>query len=396
MSAPYRVLVAHNTYQQVGGGGEDAVVAAEISMLRRRGHPIEMFSRHNNAVRTRSALTVARQAIWSTESARDFELTLKTFRPNVVHVHNTLAVISPSIYWVAARHGVPVVQTLHNFRLLCPQANLYRNGTICENCLGKLPWRGSVHACYRDSIAQSSVLTGMLMVHRAIGTWQHKVTRYIALNEFCRDKFIEGGLPAEKLLIKPNFVDFPPPQDGPRQGILFVGRLSKLKGICLLADAVKKLSGIRVRVAGIGPDSDVLQNLPDIDRLGSLELPQIQHEMTNAVALVLPSLCYDSFPRTLVEAFACGLPVIASRLGSLPGLVQDGVTGLLFDSGNAEDLAEKIHWANANPDLMAVMGRQARARYEAYYTEESNYHQLMSIYQQAIQSPMSPSHDDAH
>ncbi len=394
MSALYRVLIAHNVYQQAGG--EDAVVQAEIDMLRQRGHPVELFSRHNDVVRRLPALTVARQTIWSNKSAHDFERLLHAFQPDVVHVHNTLAVISPAIYWVASRLGVPVVQTLHNFRLLCPQGNLFRENLVCEDCLGRLPWRGALRACYRDSVAQSTVLAGMLMFHRAIGTWQHKITRYIALNEFCRAKFIQGGLPPEKLLTKPNFVNFPAPLPAERDGFLFVGRLSHLKGVAVLADAVNELTSGTVRVAGTGPDAGLLKNKIGIELLGPIGLTEVRNEMTRATALILPSVCYDSFPRTLVEAFACGLPVIASRMGSLPELIQDGVTGLLFESGNAHDLAEKMRWAQSHPDASAKMGQNARREFDAHYSEEENYRQLISIYQDAIQAVASEAYGNQH
>ncbi|MBP9058899.1 MAG: glycosyltransferase family 4 protein [Rhodoferax sp.] len=392
MSALYKVLLVHNVYQQAGG--EDSVVQAELEMLRQRGHPVELFSRHNDVVRTLPSVTVARQTFWSRESARDFEALLKTFQPDVVHVHNTLAMISPAIYWEADRLRTPVVQTLHNFRLLCPQGNFFREGRVCEDCLGQLPWRGALRACYRDSVAQSTVLAGMLMFHRAIGTWQHKVTRYIALNDFCRTKFVRGGLPAEKILTKPNFVNFPAPIAVARDGFLFVGRLSHLKGLGILANAAKDLQNPPIRVAGTGPDSAVLLGIQGIELLGPLELTEVQAEMTRASALVLPSVCFDSFPRTLVEAFGCGLPVIASRMGSFPELVQDGETGLLFESGNAKDLAEKMRWAQTNPAAMLKMGQQARAKFETLYTEESNYRQLMSIYADAIQAMQSGSYEN--
>lgn len=390
MSTPYRVLLAHNVYQQAGG--EDAVVQAEIDMLRQRGHAVELFSRHNDLVRTLPALTVAMQTMWSHQSSQDFERLIQTFQPDVVHVHNTLAMISPSIYWVANRFRIPVVQTLHNFRLLCPQGNLFREGLVCEDCLGRLPWRGAMRACYRESVAQTTVLAGMLMFHRAIGTWQHKITRYIALNEFCRAKFIEGGLPPEKLLTKPNFVNFPVSVSTARDGFLFVGRLSHLKGVGVLADAVNELTSPSIRVAGTGPDAGLLQNQVGIELLGPIGLTEVRVEMTRATALILPSVCYDSFPRTLVEAFACGLPVIASRMGSLPELIQDGVTGLLFESGNAFDLAEKMRWAQAHPDALAKMGENARRQFDLHYSEEENYRQLMSIYKEAIQAVASESH----
>jgi glycosyltransferase involved in cell wall biosynthesis len=377
-----KVLVVHNAYQHKGG--EDTVMEAEVALLRSRGHTVEMFTRHNDAIASMSKLTAAVNTVWSGNVAAEFEGTLRSFQPDVVHVHNTFPLISPAIYWVAARLQVPVLQTLHNFRLMCPQAMFLRNGKVCEDCLGKLPWRGAARGCYRGSVLQSTVLAGMVTVHRAMGTWQNKVTRYIALNEFCRGKFIEGGLPAERIAIKPNFVDFEPPAPAERQGFLFVGRLSSEKGVDVLVNAHRQVEGSALRVAGTGPDASLLDKVPGLNAMGALQMEQVRQEMGAAIALVLPSIWYENFPRTLVEALGCGLPVIASRIGALAELVKYGETGLLFEPGNAEDLAHKMRWALANPQAMAAMGRNARKQYEAEFTAERNYQQLMTIYESAI------------
>lgn len=357
---------------------------AEIDMLSRHGHSVELFLRENYTLHKMSSANAAVHAIWSVEAERAFEALVRSFKPDVVHAHNTFPLISPAIYWVASRLHVPVVQTLHNFRLLCPQAMFLRDGKVCEDCLGKVPWRGAVRGCYRDSKLQSTVLAGMLTLHRAIGTWQNKVTRYIALNEFCRGKFIEGGLPAERIVVKPNYVDFEAPVSESRSDFLFVGRLSAEKGIAVLVDAAKTLADSSISVAGSGPDAARLENVKGITALGEVGIKSIQTEMGRAIALVLPSICYESFPRTLVEAFASCLPVIASRLGALAELVTEGVTGLLFEPGDSRDLAKKILWAQQHPDQMAEMGRNARALYEATYTAERNYQQLIAIYDSAV------------
>ena len=360
------------------------MVDAEIALLTSRDILVTPFSRHNDQVNTVSRRQLAADTIWSTTVGLEFESAIRRTEPDVIHIHNTFPLISPSIYWVASRLRLPVVQTLHNFRLLCPQAMFLRQGLVCEDCLGKVPWRGAIRGCYRDSVIQSTVLTSMLTLHRAIGTWQNKITRYIALNEFCRNKFIEGGLPAERIVIKPNFVDFAAPVSAVRHGFLFVGRLSAEKGIDVLSRAASAASGISIRVAGTGPQADLLTQAPEISLLGALSTDAVRAEMSQAMALVLPSIWYENFPRTLVEAFACGLPVIASRIGALAELVEDGINGLLFDTGNAQDLAEKMNWAQQHPTEMAQMGRNARAHYEAEFTAERNYQQLMAIYEDAI------------
>jgi glycosyltransferase involved in cell wall biosynthesis len=375
-------LIVHNGYLQ--RGGEDAVVESEVAMLRARGHKVLLYFRTNEDIADLSSASMVGQTFWSRRTASEVADAMHSFCPDVVHAHNTFPLISPSLYWAADKAHIPVVQTLHNFRLLCPQAMLLREGKVCEDCLGKVPWRGAVRGCYRDSRAQSTVLASMVTLHRALGTWKNKVTRYIALNDFCRNKFIEGGLPAERVVVKPNFVDFDEPVNGPRLGFLFVGRLSTEKGVVVLVHAAHALANVQVRVAGVGPEGALLDGVPGMHVLGSLGGDAVRTEMSRATALVLPSICYENLPRTLVEAFACGLPVIASRIGAMAELVQDGVTGLLFEPGNAQDLAAKMRWANANPELMHAMGRNARSEYEAKYTAAINYQQLMTIYKDAI------------
>ena len=377
-----RVVIAHNAYQQKGG--EDSVVESEAALLRGRGDEVAMYSRHNDEIAGKSPVALAGQTIWSPRSEADVARLMADFRPDVIHVHNTFPLISPSVYWAADKAGVPVVQTLHNFRLLCPQALFLRDGKVCEDCLGKLPWRGVVRACYRGSMAQSAIAGGMLVLHRAIGTYSAKVTRYVALNEFCRKKFIEGGLPAERISVKPNFADVSAADQGLRQGGLFVGRLSDEKGIDVLLHAMDRVPGCRLNVIGSGPKDAAISSHSNIQRLGFLRRDEIFRHMQTAAYLIMPSIWYETFGMVAVEAFACGLPVIASRMGGMADLIEHGRTGLLFEPGSAEDLAKKIVWAEANPAAMLEMGRHARSEYEAKYTPERNYRQLMAIYADAI------------
>jgi glycosyltransferase involved in cell wall biosynthesis len=378
-----RILIVHNAYQQ--RGGEDAVVDAEVALLRQHGHDVELYSQHNDALKTMSRANAAATTIWSTRTGADMETVCERFKPDVMHAHNTFPLISPALYWAAARRNVPVVQTLHNFRLLCPQAIFLRDGKICEDCVGKMPWRAVAHKCYRESAAQSAVITGMLGMHRMLGTYRERVTRYIALNQFARDKYVQGGLPAARFRIKPNFV---PSQAQPdwtdRSGGMYVGRLSDEKGVQVLLDAQPLLGAANVQVIGGGPLEAPVRAAFGERYLGFRPLDDIMARMLSARYLVLPSICYENSPRTIVEAFACGMPVIASRLGALMEIVDEGVTGLLFTPGNAKDLAAKIAWAESHPEEMARMGRAARAEYEMKYTPERNHELLMDIYEDAI------------
>jgi len=385
-----RILVVHNRYRW--SGGEDVVAEAEVALLRDHGHEVETYCRDNDAIGAMPRMAVAQETLWSSRTTDDLNDRIVSFRPDVVHVHNTFPLVSPSLFWVAARKRIPVVQTLHNFRLLCPQAMFLRENHVCEDCLGTAPWRSVVRRCYHDSAAESAVLTGMLMLHRALGTYRHKVTRYIALNRFCHDKFIEGGLPAERISIKPNFVDIPHTAEKKRADGLFVGRLAPEKGIDLLLAALDRLPGTMIDVVGDGPEMNRMKRHPGARYAGALTHDGVLERMQSAAFLVMPSIWYETFGLVLVEAFACGLPVIASRLGAMEELIDDGRTGLLFDPGSAADLARKIRWAQQNPDAMQLMGYHARGEYATKYTPGSNYQQLLAIYRQAIEEKRGPLH----
>ena len=374
-----RILIVHNAYQL--RGGEDMVVDSEIALLRKHGHEVAEYRRDNSEITRMSKLELAANTLWSKRTVHEFDHLIADFQPDVIHAHNIFPLISPAMYWAAERAGVPVVQTLHNFRMMCLSAMFLRNDKVCEDCMGRLPWRGVIRKCYRDSVAQSAILAGMLVLHRTLGTYRNKVARYIALNNFPRSKFIEGGIPADRIVVKPNFVDFSAPQERTRRGLLFVGRLSAEKGIKILMQAVAMLRDPELIVAGDGPEAHLMDGATGITRLGNLNGDAVRHEMSGALALVLPSICYENFPRTIVESFACGLPVIASRIGALADLVKEGETGLLFEPANPRDLADTLAWAQSHPDHMMEMGRKARAQYEAKFSAEVNYRLFMDIYE---------------
>ena len=379
-----RVLVVHNRYQQAGG--EDAVVTAETDLLRARGHAVRLYERHNSEVETLGKVALASQTIWSQRTVQDLKREFRDYKPDIIHVHNTFPLVSPSVYWVAGRGGVPVVQTIHNFRLLCLQAMFLRNGRVCEDCLGRSLWRGVVRRCYRQKYRASAVVGLSLQSHRLARTFQYKVSRYIALNEFCRDKLVAGGLPAERIKVKPNFVPPIPFGTGSRTGHpLFVGRLSDEKGVELIMRVLHRLpAGTTIDIVGAGPLQSCLSGEPGLRMLGAQSPECVFDLMRNAPFLIMPSIWYENMPRTLVEAYACGTPVIASRLGALAELVQDGVTGLLFTADSENDLARKINWAMVHTEEMHRMGRAARSVYEERYTPESNYKVLMDIYREAM------------
>lgn len=386
-----RILIAHNSYQQ--RGGEDVVAEAEVELLRSHGHQIEFFRTNNDGIRNMSNGALARTSIWATDCTEEIARVCDAFGPELIHAHNTFPLISPALYWLAAKRRIPMVQTLHNFRLLCPQAMFLRDGKACEDCLARPPWRAVVRKCYRESAVQTSVVASMLMLHRLIGSYREKVTSYIALSRFGREKFIEGGLPAERIHVKPNFVESAAiPKWNERRGGIFVGRLSAEKGVATLIDAARQLPQVfnssadlpGIRVVGAGPMEASVKKQFHGEYLGPMPSAEVFQLLRGAQFAVVPSICYETFGLVAVEAFSCGTPVIASRHGSLAELICDGVTGLLFKPGDARDLAEKIRWAHQHPHEMADMGRAAYAEYSKKYTPVANYRLLTDIYRNAI------------
>src|SRR5713226_1627805 len=385
-----RILLIHNHYQH--SGGEDAVFAAESALLRENGHEVVEYTEDNQLINGMSGAAVAARAIWSRSTRRRLIKILRDIQFDVVHFHNTFPLISPSAYSACREAKVPVVQTLHNYRLLCPAATLFRDGQLCEACLGKTPpWPGVWHACYRESRSQTAIVAGMLTVHRWLKTWQEQVDIYIALTEFCRQKFIEGGLPSEKIHVKPNFVN---PDPGLRKGnghyALFVGRLSLEKGVRTMLRVWQGVKGIPLKIVGDGPLLDEARAFVQKEKLESVEVlgrrtpADVTLLMKGAKFLVFPSVWYETFGLVAIEAFGCGVPVIASRLGAMAEIVEEGHTGLLFRAGDAWDLAQKVCWAVDHTDAVRRMGENARQVYEEKYTTEKNYKMLLDIYEQAV------------
>jgi glycosyltransferase involved in cell wall biosynthesis len=389
-----KILLVHNSYQQPGG--EDVVFEQERRLLERAGHRVGAYRRSNWEVGDYSGLRqldLARNTIWSGDTRKRFHSLLLEEKPDLVHVHNTFVMVSPSIYSICHEVGVPVVQTLHNYRLFCPAATFFRDGHICEDCVEHSLWHAVRHRCYRDSLAATATVALMLAVHRQRQTWIRDVDCYIALTEFARKKVVEAGLPANKVFVKPNFVDPDPCSraNGSADHALFVGRLSPEKRVSTLLAAWAQLRNrIPLVVIGGGPqraqlERDVFdQGLPAVRFHGQLPREQTLAAMHAARFLVFSSELYENFPVTIAESFACGVPVICSRLGGMQEIVEDGRTGLHFAAGDAEDLAAKVDWAWDHPERMQAMGKEARQEYEAKYTAEKNYPLLMEIYQRVI------------
>jgi glycosyltransferase involved in cell wall biosynthesis len=389
LNAPMKILLVHNRYQIAGG--EDTVVHAEKSMLEDHGHEVTLLESNNAEISgVVSKIRTGVGTVYSRTGKRRVASELARIRPDVMHVHNFFPLFSPSIYFAAGEADVAVVQTLHNYRLVCPNALLFRDGHECEDCLGKtLAWPGVVHACYRGSRLASAAVAAMQATHRVLGTWANKVDMYIALTEFSRQKLVSGGLPAEKMSVKPNFVH-PTPGMGKGDGgyALFVGRLSEEKGVSTLLAAWKQLAAeIPLKIVGDGPLAEIVKSATKesrgIEWLGRVSRDQVAALMQRAVLLIFPSVWYEGFPMSIVEAFAVGLPVVASDLGAMSSLVRHQQTGLHFRAGNVDELVAQVRWARSHPEKVREMRETARNEFETKYSAERNHEILINIYQTA-------------
>jgi glycosyltransferase involved in cell wall biosynthesis len=390
-----KIMAVHNRYQRPGG--EDQVFADETALLEAENHSVLRCEVHNDRVEHMNRATLARDTVWNASAYRELGALIRRERPEVAHFHNTLPLVSPAGYYAARAEGVPVIQTLHNYRLLCPVALFFRDGRVCEDCMGKaVPWPGVVHACYRGSRAASGAVATMLTLHRAMRTYSQVVDVYVALTEFARNKFIEGGLPAGKIVVKPNFVA---PDPGPGQGgggyALFVGRLAPEKGTGTMLAAWDRLgTGIPLKIVGDGPLRDQVRRAAagrsNLEWLGHRPVADVHALMKRADMLVFPSEWYETFGRVAAEAFAAGTPVVAADIGAIAELVEHGRTGLLFRPGDPEDLAAQVGWALSHPSQLRRMREEARAEFEAKYTAERNYLALMEIYAAALECKKAP------
>ncbi|HXW57723.1 MAG TPA: glycosyltransferase family 4 protein [Candidatus Cybelea sp.] len=388
-----KIMMVHNTYREAGG--EDVAFESEKRLLERAGHRVIPYVRSNMELQSASLadrLAIATQMIWSSKTRREFETILEAKQPDLVHVHNTFMVISPSIYSACSERSIPVVQTLHNFRLLCPAGNFFREGGICNECLDHSLLRSVRHACFRNSRAATAGVALMLTFHRALDTWRASVTRFIALTEFAKERFVTGGFPPEKLVVKPNFADPDPCERvGAGEYALYIGRLFENKGLRVLLNAWKKLSAqYPLHIVGEGYAQPALEaqarelQLSGITFRGRLLRAAAIEAIKSARFIIVPSTLYEGLPMCILESFACGTPVLCSRLGGMPEVVEDRLTGLHFNPNDAEDLARTVEWAWNHPSTLARMGRAARRKYETDYTAEKNYSLLMGIYEQAL------------
>ena len=381
-----RILLVHNKYQI--RGGEDKVFELECELLKSHGHEVETLLVDNASIKSfQDKVLAAFRVNWSRWGMRIVEQAVTQFKPDVVHVHNFFPLLSPSIFSVFKKYNVPCVMTLHNYRIVCPTATFIIDGKVNEQSLRKSSYRLVFKKFYKNSIIGSILLAHMVEFHKARGTWKHDIDMFIALTEFARNKFIESGIPENKITVKPNFIENVPEGDGldeTRYGALFVGRISPEKGVNTLLRAWDNID-YPLTIAGGGVTEEMIASAsPNVNFLGNVEPEKIPLLMNQASFLIMPSECYEGFPLVLVEAYCNKLPIIASDIGSLSELIIDGVTGYKYTAGDVSELRDTINDMINNPELALVMGNKACERANDLYSMSKNYDTLLGVYNKVI------------
>lgn len=387
-----RILIAHNRYQQPGG--EDQVFGAEADILASRGHDVFRYELHNDSIKSTRRLELVRNTIWNSKSADEVQALVRDNKIEVAHFHNTFPVMSPSVYRAAHHGGAAVVQTLHNFRLICPAATLFRNGRLCNDCVRRpIPWPSVVHACYRGDRRATTVTAAMVAFHKVRGTWLNDIDAYVALSEFNRSLFCRAGFSADSIFVKPNFLKSDPgPGTGKRAGAMFAGRLVPEKGILTLLKAWEQIGmQLPLTIFGDGPLRNEVATAADsssgaVTWLGWRSRSEIDAALGAASMTICPSMWVEAGPLSVIESFARGTPVIASRLGSLGEFVQPGRSGYLFEAGNSGSLVEAIENFLKLPDAGLKMRANAREIFLEKFSADHGYDNLLALYGFALKN----------
>ncbi len=396
-----RILQVHNEYYK-GVGGEDTVVALELDMLRKHGHDVEQLIVSTSVLQNASPVKLAAAGLstpWSSAGYRLVQDAITKFRPDLIHAHNTFPLLSPSIYWASRAMDTPVVQTLHNYRLVCANGLISRDDMPCEKCIGHLPLAALRYRCYKDSFLATAPLAAMQVTHRLLGTFERKVDAYISLTRFAKQKMVEAGLPAAKIFVKPNFIPPPPHKDRSapsRRRCVFIGKVIRYKGLDLLLEAWSRIDpgGRQLIIIGEGPEKSELQKqYPASDRiawLGWRDREEALAILAESDFQIIPSRVVEGLPMVLIEALALGTPTIAPDHGAFPELVNEGRDGYLFEPRDVSSLTEALRRAISLDDSgWKQMSARCVKNYSENYTEEANYRMLMGIYNQAVHSALS-------
>lgn len=382
----FNVLMAHNYYKVPGG--EDTVFHNEVKMLDKNGHKVTKYTRHNDEIKggVLSKLKLGIDTIFSLKTYKEVKKLIDENDIDIVHVHNTLPLISPSIYYAARAKKVPIVQTIHNFRLLCPGATFTRCGEICEDCVSKGLEQSLKHKCYRNSLSQTFIMYIMLKLHRIIGIYDK--INYITLTEFNKQKLSTLVKDESKIHVKPNFIEKREDIERTLEDyFVYIGRLDDIKGINFLVEAWKNIDkDINLYIIGTGPEEENLKHIISENRLNNVKLLGFMKRedafkvIEKSRAIIIPSKWYEGFPMTIAESFSLGVPVIGSKLGNIESIVDDERNGLLFTTNNKESLKEVINKVFHDRELNISLGNNAYKVFKEKYTDEENYRSIEKIY----------------
>lgn len=398
MSSQKKILIVHNKYQFAGG--EDTVVAQDSALLSKYDHKVFLYERHNDELKSRGRLgrlLLPFETLYSVRTVREVRKMIRDNHIDIVHVHNTLPLISLSVYYAAKKEGCRLVQTLHNFRFVCPGAILFRDNHLCEDCLTKGLSCSVQHSCYRSSKVQTALVAFMTWFHRKIKTFQLP-DAYIALTEFQKSRFIPF-LPKEKIFVKPNYLEKPILKDDTDvlaqitqlgDYYLYVGRIEKVKGIFVMLEAFKNMPDRKLVILGSGPEDEAVRTFikeyscSNISFLGFTPHEKALLYLSHAKAMLLPTLWYEGFPMSIVESMALGIPVIASDSANIASILEHKKHGYLFQTGNSVDLCDGIRWIAADADRMREIQNNCLDTFENLYTPEVSYQKLMNIYKNEL------------
>lgn len=384
-----KILLIHNQYQY--RGGEDTVFELELKLLERMGETVETLLFYNDDIKSIvSKIKFGLSSFYNLNSSYLLDEKIKEFNPDIIHVHNFFPIASPSLFYIANDKKIPIIMTLHNYRLICPNAMFFREGKVCEDCISKsFAIDGVLHGCYRDSMLQTFFLASMTWLHKKNGTWQNRIDKYIVLTHFAKNKFLNSSLKLNdsKIEIKPNFVVDHGFELDKEEYSLFVGRLSEEKGIDTLLNAFKN-SSRELHIIGTGPMLETVKEYANkydnIKYLGFQSIDFIITKLKKSKALIFTSISYETFGMTIIEAFSCATPVISSDIGAPKELLHDRLTGLIYKVGDSKDLLSKIEKLYTHPNEYTKLCKNARKEFEKNYSEEKNYNQLINIYKKVI------------
>ena len=384
-----RILIIHNRYQQ--RGGEDSVFENESSLLKKYGNSVEQLIFSNEEINSPiSKIKAGISSIYNKSSAKKLDNKIQIFKPDIIHVHNFFPIASPSIFYESQKHNIPIVMTLHNYRLICPNALLFRDGKVCEECINKeFAINGVMNGCYRDSKLQTFALATMSYLHKKTKTWENRVDKYIALTNFAKNKILNSSLKLKEkqITIKPNYVNDHGFELNKDDYLIFIGRLSKEKGVDILLNAFKN-SKRKIVIIGSGPMKDIVEeyskNYQNIEYLGFQQMDVIIQKLKKAKALIFTSVWYEGMPMTILESLSTGTPVVSTDIGGPAEIITNNKTGLIYKVGDVEDLQNSIEKLYSDNDFFKNLCINARKEFEDKFSEKQNYQKLINIYKEVI------------